>query len=71
MHRFNEIEGDAQKIMDKLKLNDGTLLLNDSSSPDRIKAELNMSKAAFKRAVGLLLKEGAIKITDQGIETMW
>ena len=68
---YNEIEGDALKIMDRLKSNGGTLLLNDSSSPDLIKAEMNMSKGAFKRAVGRLLKEGAIKITDNGIERMW
>jgi predicted RNA-binding protein (virulence factor B family) len=35
------------------------------------KAELSMSKAAFKRAVGRLLKEGAIKITEGGLERMW
>ena len=46
----------------------GKLSLNDSSSPERIKGELNMSKRAFKRAVGRLLKEGKIKITDEGIE---
>lgn len=68
---YNEIEGDAQKIMRKLKLNDGNLPLNDSSSPEQIKAELNMSKNAFKRAVGRLLKEGAIKFTDDGIKMMW
>lgn len=68
---YNEIEGDSQKIMDRLKLNGGTLPINDDTSPDRIKAELNMSKGAFKRAVGRLLKEGAIKITEEGIERMW
>ncbi len=68
---YKEIEGDAQKIMDRLKLSDGTLLINDNSSPDDIKAEFNMSKRAFKRAIGRLLKEGAIKITDDGIEMMW
>lgn len=68
---YNEIEGDAQKIMDRLKLNNGSLLLNDSSSPELIKAQLNISKGAFKRAVGKLLKEGAIKITEKGIEMMW
>ena len=57
--------------MDRLKLNNGSLLLNDSSSPELIKAQLNMSKGAFKRAVGKLMKEGAIKITDEGIEMMW
>ncbi len=68
---YNEIEGDARKIMDRLKLSGGALSINDSSSPEHIKTELNMSKGAFKRAVGRLLKEGAIKITDEGIEMMW
>lgn len=68
---YNEIEGDAQKIMDRLKLSGGTIRINDSSSPDLIKAQLSMSKGAFKRAVGRLLKEGAIKITNEGIELMW
>jgi uncharacterized protein len=68
---YNEIEGDAQKIIDKLKLNGGKLSLNDDSSPELIKSTLNMSKKAFKRAVGRLLKEGTIKITDDGIEMMW
>ena len=68
---YNEIEGDAKKIMDKLTLKGSILLINDSSTPEQIKAELNMSKAAFKRAVGKLLKEGAIKITNKGIDLMW
>lgn len=67
----NEIEGDARKILDRLKANGGKLFINDSSAPEKIKDELNMSKAAFKRAVGRLLKEGCIKITDKGIELMW
>ena len=68
---YNEIESDAKKIMDELTLRNGTLLLNDKSSPEHIKVQLNMSKAAFKRAVGRLLKEGAINITDAGIQKMW
>ncbi|MDD4238072.1 MAG: S1-like domain-containing RNA-binding protein [Desulfotomaculaceae bacterium] len=68
---YHEIENDAQKILERLKLSGGTLQLNDSSAPDFIKEELNMSKRAFKRAVGRLMKEGAIKTTDKGIEMMW
>ena len=68
---YNEIEDDAQKIMERLKSNGGTLPVNDSSAPELIKTELSMSKAAFKRAVGRLLKEGAIEITDEGIKRMW
>jgi hypothetical protein len=68
---YNEIEGDAQKIMQRLKANGGTLPINDNSDPDYIKSELHISKRAFKRAAGRLLKEGAIKITDNGIELTW
>lgn len=68
---YNEIESDAQQILERLKMSDGTLLLNDNSAPEHIKAELNMSKRAFKRAVGRLLREGAVKITDKGIELTW
>ena len=68
---YKEIEIDAKKIMESLKSNGGKLNLNDGSSPELIKAELNMSKGAFKRAVGRLLKEGAVKFTDDGIETSW
>jgi len=68
---YKEIETDAEKILERLKLNGGKLPINDNSSPDYIKAELNMSKRAFKRAVGRLLKEGAIKTTDEGMEATW
>lgn len=68
---YNEIDGDADKIMELLKAKGGALPLNDKSSPDLIKAALAMSKKAFKRAVGRLLKEGAIDITDEGIKINW
>lgn len=67
----NEIEKDVQFILERLKSNGGTLHLNDSSSPEQIKAEFNISKAAFKRAVGRLLKEGAIEITGDGLRLTW
>ena len=68
---YSEIESDAQRIMDLLKAGGGKLPLNDSSSPEEIKKALNISKKAFKRAVGRLLKEGAIKTTEKGIEANW
>lgn len=66
-----QMEADARFILDKLEANGGVLKINDSSSPEKIKAELKMSKAAYKRAVGRLLKEGAVKITEEGIRRMW
>lgn len=65
---YNEINDDADKIMDRLILNGGSLRLNDKSLPEDIKSELNMSKSAFKRAIGRLFKEREIIITDNGIE---
>ena len=68
---YQQIEDDAQKLMRILEERDGILPLNDKSTPERIKAELNMSKASFKRAVGRLLKEGAIMFVDDGIKRNW
>ncbi|MCT4686623.1 S1-like domain-containing RNA-binding protein [Vallitalea sp.] len=65
---YIQMNDDSKKIMDKLNKNNGKLNLNDKSSPDKIKSELNMSKNAFKRAIGRLLKEGKIKFVGKGIE---
>ncbi|MGL5677349.1 MAG: CvfB family protein [Cellulosilyticaceae bacterium] len=68
---FQQMEDDATKIMKKLEASGGKLALHDKSTPQEIKAVLNMSKASFKRAVGRLLKEGAIEQTDGGITRRW
>jgi predicted RNA-binding protein (virulence factor B family) len=54
-----------------IKENGGKASLNDNSSPEEIKEIFNISKKAFKRAAGRLLKEGAIEITDNGIKLNW
>ena len=43
---------------------------NDKSSPLEIQSRLQMSKAAFKRAVGKLLKEKKVTQTDGGLKEM-
>lgn len=58
---------DADKIVEKLKENQGHLSLNDKSSPQLIQDQLGMSKSAFKRAVGRLLREDMIEFVGQGI----
>lgn len=65
---FNEIDDDAKKILDRLIEAGGFLTLNDKSQPEEIKSVFDMSKAAFKRAIGRLYKERKIKITEKGIE---
>lgn len=65
---YKLIDTDSEMILEEMDKRGGFLHLHDKSDPKRIKRELNMSKRAFKRAVGNLLKEGKINITDQGIE---
>lgn len=65
---YNQIDDDAKQIFERLVVKKGKLSLNDNSQPEEIKSELNMSKSAFKRAVGKLLKERKIRITENGIE---
>ncbi len=60
-----EIAGDAQKILNVLH-RPGAPQLGDHSSPDQIRALFGLSKKAFKRAAGRLLREGVIDIDAQG-----
>ena len=55
-------------ILNALKKQDGIIGLNDKSSPNEIKYQLNMSKKAFKNAVGGLFKQKLITIEDDGIK---
>lgn len=55
-----QLEEDAQKILAVMENSKGELPLDDKSDPAQIKARLGISKAAFKRAVGHLMKEGKI-----------
>lgn len=64
---YLQMDADAQKVLKALEEYAGVLPFNDKASPEIIKREFNMSKNAFKRAVGKLLKEGKITITDTAI----
>lgn len=63
----NAIDGHKQRILDKLEDEGGYLALTDKSSPETIKYELQMSKKAFKQAIGALYKDKIIVIQDNGI----
>lgn len=64
---YVQIQGDAEKIWDMIMSFDGHLPFNDKASPELIRRETQMSKNEFKRAVGNLLKQGKIEITEKGI----
>ena len=57
-----QMDADAQQIMERIEKNGGCLPFTDKADPERIKMEFGMSKAAFKRAVGRLLKQGKVTI---------
>lgn len=63
-----QMDSDAELLLGVLGQRGGSLPLHDKSTPEEINAQLRMSKGAFKKAVGRLLKEGKINITDTGIE---
>lgn len=58
---------DASFILSCLEKSQGFLPFNDKSAPDDIKQRFHMSKNAFKRAIGHLLKENLITIEKDGI----
>jgi hypothetical protein len=58
---------DAELVLQKLKEAGGTLPFHDKTSPEIIKREFKMSKNAYKRAIGRLMKEKKIEILEDGI----
>lgn len=63
----NTVDPDVQTVLNALEDSQGVLPLTDKSKPDLIMVELNMSKKAFKRAIGSLYKERKIEIKEDGI----
>jgi len=64
----NTIEDDKAKILHQLTQKNGVVQLTDKSSPESIKFHLQMSKKAFKRALGALYKEKKIILHQDRIE---
>lgn len=64
---YMQIAEDADRVMAAIESFDGALPFTDKASPEVIRREMQMSKNEFKRAVGNLLKNGKIIITEQGI----
>ena len=51
---------DADAILDYLRESGGIIPFTDKSDPDDIRGTFGISKAAFKRALGKLMKEGKV-----------
>ncbi|AWG25718.1 S1 RNA-binding domain-containing protein [Flavobacterium kingsejongi] len=64
---YENVEPNADKILNELRANRGFLRLNDASHPEDIKTVLKMSKKTFKKAIGALYRDKLIEIKDDGI----
>lgn len=64
---YMQMDDDAEKIIKVIEEYNGCLPYNDKASPEVIAHDFDMSKAAFKRAVGRLYKERRIEITEKTI----
>ena len=63
-----QIDQDAEAIMKVIEEYEGVLPFSDRVSPEIIKREFGMSKAAFKRGVGRLYSQGRIEILENRIK---
>ena len=64
---YIQINEDAEMVMGVIDEFAGVLPFDDKASPEVIKREFGLTKNAFKRAVGHLLKEGRIEIKERRI----
>ncbi|WP_337042356.1 CvfB family protein [Emticicia sp. 17c] len=64
---YANIEPNAERILTKLKENEGFLDVTDKSDANYIMYQLEMSKKTFKKAVGALYKQRLITIEEDGI----
>ncbi|MDQ1088803.1 S1 RNA-binding domain-containing protein [Siphonobacter sp. SORGH_AS_1065] len=64
---YQSVDINTEKILKKLEEQNGFLALNDSSDPAVIYATLEMSKKAFKKAIGALYRERIIRLEEDGI----
>ncbi|MBO6164163.1 MAG: S1 RNA-binding domain-containing protein [Lachnospiraceae bacterium] len=67
---YAQMKPDAEKVLGVIEEYGGVLPFTDKASPEVIEREMQMSKAAFKRAVGHLLKEKKIEITATAIRKL-
>lgn len=62
-----EVETSVVRLEALLKEHGGVLGVNDKSDPQEVARLTSMSKKVFKRALGMLLKQGRVEQTENGI----
>ena len=64
---YLQINEDAENVLEVINEFAGVLPFDDKASPEVIQREFGLSKGAFKRAIGHLMKEGKVEIKDKRI----
>jgi predicted RNA-binding protein (virulence factor B family) len=64
---FKHVLSSTEKILEYLITHDGFLELTDKSSPDLIERRFDMSKATYKKSIGILYRQRKITIHPDGI----
>lgn len=64
---YLQMDEDAELVLEALRAYNGVLPFGEKSDAEIIKKTLHISKSAFKRAIGRLLKEGKVRTGDTAI----
>ncbi len=64
---YANVEPNAERILEKLKANNGFLDVTDKSDANYVMYQLEMSKKTFKKAIGALYRQKVIRIEEDGI----
>lgn len=64
---FKKVLSSTDVILNYLTEHDGYLDLNDKSSPDEISRRFQMSKATFKKSIGILYRQRKVELKNDGV----
>jgi predicted RNA-binding protein (virulence factor B family) len=67
---FKHVLSSTDKILEYLKANDGFMNLTDKTSPDIIERKFDMSKATFKKSIGILYRQRKVTLHDDGVRLL-
>lgn len=65
LRKQDNLDEDAKRIYEYLESRNGAMPYGDKSMPEEITERFNLSKAAFKRALGKLMKDGKVYQEDR------
>jgi predicted RNA-binding protein (virulence factor B family) len=62
------VKDSSTELLRLLEKSGGELPIGDKSTPEEVSRLTGMSKKVFKRALGVLLKQGVVAATDNEIK---